>query len=88
MSNKLIEIGVIVGALVVGFTTAIALESSKQPDGEMVDGDMYYDAQGERGNRFSDYAARDTNGSFTTTRPLNLGGRRSNKKNKRNTKRK
>jgi hypothetical protein len=95
MSNKMIEIGVIVGAAVVGFTAAIALfdGSKKQPDGhrvdgEMVDGDRYYDAEGDSGNRFSTYGRRDREGSITTSMPLNLGGKRSkrNKKNKKQTK--
>ena len=91
MSDKMIEIGVIIGALVVGFTTAIALEGSKsKTDGEVVDGDTYYDAEGDSGNRFSTYGRRDREGSVTSSMPLNLGGRRSNKnkRNKRITKRK
>jgi hypothetical protein len=91
MANKMIEIGVIVGAAVVGFSAALALlDRSKSPstDGEMVDGDRYYDAEDVRGNRFSDYAPRDERGSFTTSMPLNLGGRRSKRKNKKQTKRK
>ena len=80
MSNKIIEIGAVIGAVLIGF--GIASASLEKSNGEVVDGDRYYDAEGDSGNRFSDYGRRDERGSFTTSMPLNLGGKRSKKKTK------
>ena len=79
MTTKVVELGAIIGAGLIGFGLASALlDRSKTKT--VVDGDTYYDAEGDSRNRFSDYGRRDREGSITTSMPLNLGGRRLTKR--------
>jgi hypothetical protein len=92
MSNKLIELGVVIGAVLIGFGIASAsLDKSTKSN------EVFYDAQGDgfgqpRGfdsdtvqqENKDDSAVptygKDERGSITTSMPLNLGGRRSKSK--------
>jgi hypothetical protein len=92
MTNKLVELGVVIATVLIGFGIANAtLDNSTE---------VFYDAQGEGFGQPSGFDSdtvrqentddsrvptygTDERGSMTTSMPLNLGGKRSkNKKNK------